>query len=87
MPINFRLVAPEIRYIVEHCEARAFIVQDELVTASRRFAATLAYRDKAMDPLRRISTPPGWTAYEALIARRVGQRTRRRRDSRPTPGR
>ena len=30
VPINFRLVGPEIAYIVEHSEARAFIVQDEL---------------------------------------------------------
>ena len=28
VPINFRLVGPEIRYIVENCEAGALIVQD-----------------------------------------------------------
>ncbi len=33
VPINFRLVGPEIEYIVENCEARAMIVQDELVGA------------------------------------------------------
>src|SRR6202158_2518812 len=27
VPVNFRLVGPEIRYIAENCEARAFIVQ------------------------------------------------------------
>ena len=31
VPINFRLTAPEIAYIASHSEARAFIVQDELV--------------------------------------------------------
>src|SRR5262245_59851509 len=31
VPINFRLVAEEIRYIVENCEAAAFIVQDDLL--------------------------------------------------------
>src|ERR1700693_5473713 len=31
VPINFRLVGEEIRYIVENCEAAAFIVQDALV--------------------------------------------------------
>src|SRR5215467_5383711 len=31
VPINFRLIAEEIRYIVENCEAGAFIVQDDLV--------------------------------------------------------
>ena len=33
VPINFRLVGPEIRYIVENCEAGAIIVQDELIDA------------------------------------------------------
>src|ERR1044071_2485301 len=33
VPINFRLVGPEIAYIVENCEARALIVQDELLDA------------------------------------------------------
>src|ERR1700720_326139 len=31
VPINFRLLGPEIRYIAENCDARALIVQDELV--------------------------------------------------------
>ena len=31
VPINFRLVGPEIRYIVDDAEARAFIVQDDLL--------------------------------------------------------
>ena len=31
VPINFRLVGREIRYIVENCEARALIVQDDLI--------------------------------------------------------
>lgn len=31
VPINFRLTAPEIAYIAGHSEARAFIVQDELL--------------------------------------------------------
>src|SRR5690348_712317 len=30
VPVNFRLLGPEIRYIVENSEARALIVQDEL---------------------------------------------------------
>src|SRR4030095_8532098 len=30
VPVNFRLVAPEIKYIAEHCNARAFIVEDAL---------------------------------------------------------
>ncbi|WP_395700238.1 class I adenylate-forming enzyme family protein [Aquabacterium sp.] len=67
VPVNFRLTAPEIGYIATHCEARAFIVQDELV--------------ERIEPLRREldlvrggwvcfgSERPGagWTDYEALI--------------------
>src|SRR6185503_14788485 len=30
VPLNFRLIGPEIGYIAEHCGARALIVQDEL---------------------------------------------------------
>src|SRR5262245_40846959 len=30
VPVNFRLAGPEIAYIVGHCEARAFIVQEDL---------------------------------------------------------
>ena len=33
VPINFRFVGPEIAYIVENCEAKALIVQDELLDA------------------------------------------------------
>ena len=31
VPINFRLTSPEIRYIVQHCDARALVVQDDLL--------------------------------------------------------
>src|SRR5262249_38326593 len=31
MPINYRLAAPEVRYILEHSEARALVCDDELV--------------------------------------------------------
>ena len=33
MPINFRLIGAEIRYIVENAEAGALIVQDDLLDA------------------------------------------------------
>ena len=31
VPVNFRLVGPEIKYIVEHCAARTCIIEDALV--------------------------------------------------------
>ena len=67
VPINFRLLGPEIAYIVENSEARALVVQEDL-------------RER-VEPLRRTlpldadcyihfggATPSGWNGYEAVIA-------------------
>jgi acyl-CoA synthetase (AMP-forming)/AMP-acid ligase II len=67
VPINFRLVTPEIKYIAEHCEARALIVQDELASQVEPLRGTLEIPDKAWIHIG-DSTPPKWTDYEALIA-------------------
>ena len=40
-PINFRLLGPEIQFIVEDCEARALIVQDELIDVVESMRADL----------------------------------------------
>jgi fatty-acyl-CoA synthase len=74
VPINFRLVGNEIQYIVENCEARAVIVQDELLDAIETVRADL------LVPARNFiafggKCPAGYSAYEALIANA--------RDSRP----
>jgi fatty-acyl-CoA synthase len=74
VPINFRLVGKEIQYIVENCEARAVIVQDELLDAIETVRADL------LVPARNFIAfggrcPAGYSAYEALIANA--------RDSRP----
>jgi fatty-acyl-CoA synthase len=42
VPVNFRLVGPEIQYIAENCEARAMIVQDELVNVLEPVRARLS---------------------------------------------
>ena len=67
VPLNFRLVGPEIRYIAEHCQARAFIVQD---TLADRVEALRDELDVAADAWIHLgdTTPAGWTDYEALIA-------------------
>jgi acyl-CoA synthetase (AMP-forming)/AMP-acid ligase II len=66
VPINFRLVGPEIRYIVENCEARAVIVQDELVARAEEVRGGLDI------PARNwilIGAPrAGWRGYEDLLA-------------------
>jgi len=69
VPINFRLVGPEIAYIVTHCEARAFIVQDDL---RDRVEAIRDHVPIAPDAFVHFGTeraPAGWQSYEALIAR------------------
>jgi len=68
VPINFRLTAPEIAYIASHSEARAFIVQDELLGSVAPIRAELG----EVAPRGWIhfggTAPAGWQAYEALIA-------------------
>ncbi|HTP45527.1 MAG TPA: AMP-binding protein [Casimicrobiaceae bacterium] len=67
VPVNFRLVSPEIRYIVEHCHARAFIVEDELVERVEGLRGELAIPEEGWIHIGE-SVPGGWHAYEALIA-------------------
>jgi len=66
VPINFRLVGPEIRYIAEHCRARAFIAQDELVERVDEIRGALDIPAGAY--LCIGDSRPGWTDYEKLIA-------------------
>ena len=67
VPVNFRLVTPEIKYIAEHCQARAFIVEDELVKGVESLRGELAIPNGAWIHLG-SPAPRGWTDYEALIA-------------------
>ena len=68
VPLNFRLVGPEIKYIAEHCEARAFIAEDELIDRVEGIRGEVAIPH---DRWIRIgdSEQRGWTSYEALLAR------------------
>jgi acyl-CoA synthetase (AMP-forming)/AMP-acid ligase II len=70
VPVNFRLLAPEVAYIAAHSEARAVIVQEDL---RDRVEALRALR--ADSPIGAngwvhfgAATPAGWQGYEALIA-------------------
>ncbi len=68
VPINFRLMGPEIAYIVAHSEARALIVQDDLrdrIEPLRGELATLAAG--GCIHFGGAGTPAGWQGYEALI--------------------
>jgi len=67
VPINFRLTPPEIAYILQHSEARACVVQDELVDQIEAVRGELDLASQAYICLGEHASP-GWTAYEALIA-------------------
>ena len=69
VPINFRLVTGEIEYIATHCEARAFIVQDELVDRVEPVRDRLPIVRGGFLQFGAARVPTGWQDYEALIAR------------------
>lgn len=69
VPVNFRLVAPEILYIVEDCGARAFIVQDSLMGAVEDIRDALDMPEANFVALRAAAPVPGYRDYEALLAK------------------
>jgi fatty-acyl-CoA synthase len=69
VPINFRLMAPEIEYIVTHCEARAFIVQHDLIERVLPIRDRLGIASGAFIHFGKESAPSGWHSYENLISR------------------
>ena len=73
VPINFRLIGSEIRYIIEHSSARALIAQQELVPTVETIRSEIDIQANAWicisdtgDATARA--PAGWSAYEALLA-------------------
>ncbi|HTT09624.1 MAG TPA: class I adenylate-forming enzyme family protein [Burkholderiaceae bacterium] len=68
VPVNFRLVAHEIRYIAEDCGARAFIVQDELLDRVEAIRADLAIAPQRYVHFGPAPIPAGYQAYESLIS-------------------
>ncbi len=68
VPINFRLVGEEIRYIVENCEAAAFIVQDDLVEPVEQVRPDLVVPPRNFIHFGTPTCPPGYRAYEDLLA-------------------
>ena len=67
VPINFRLTPPEIAYIAQHSEARAFIVQDELADRVDAIRGELAIDADGYIALGERALA-GWRGYEPLIA-------------------
>ncbi len=68
VPINFRLAGPEIAYIVQHSEARAFIVQEDLRKAVEGIRAELPIAPARFIHFGADTTPTNWQGYESLIA-------------------
>jgi acyl-CoA synthetase (AMP-forming)/AMP-acid ligase II len=68
VPINFRLAGPEIAYIVQHAEARAAIVQEDLRGVIDSIRAELPIPAEHYVHFGGQGTPAGWHGYEALIA-------------------
>ena len=67
VPINFRLLGPEIVYIAQHCEARALIVQEELVERVEPIRDQLDIAPECFIHLGSGAAPAGWSAYESIL--------------------
>jgi fatty-acyl-CoA synthase len=71
VPINFRLIGSEVQYIVENSEAKAVIVQDDLLDRVEIIRAErLIAENKYIHFGGR--TPPGYRSYEDLVAAGAG---------------
>ncbi len=68
VPVNFRLVGPEVAYIVGNCEARAMIVQDALAGVVEEVRADLPIPETSYIHLGGGACPAGYRAYEAMLA-------------------
>jgi fatty-acyl-CoA synthase len=64
MPINWRLAAPELRYILDHSEARALVCDEPLVDLANEATNTME-RGLVRACLARPA-PDGWTSLEDL---------------------
>ncbi len=68
-PINFRLIAREVLYIVEDAECAALIVQDELVGLIEDISAELSVKEGRRIHFGRRAAPAGFLDYEDIINR------------------
>jgi fatty-acyl-CoA synthase len=66
VPINFRLTGPEIRYIVENCEARVLVVQDDLLAVIESVRADLPVAAANFIHLGAASCPVGYRSMRTF---------------------
>ncbi len=69
MPINFRLIGPETRFILENAGATALIVQDELAGVVEDIRAELPIPQANIIHFGERACPAGWSDYETLLSR------------------
>lgn len=67
VPVNFRLLGGEVRYIVEDAGAQALIVQDDLVERVEEIRAELPVPPSNYIHFGAERTPAGYRSYEELI--------------------
>ncbi len=73
VPINFRLVGPEVRFIVENAGATALIVQDELMGVVEGVRADLPVSPANYIHFGDRPCPAGCRDYEALLGAASGR--------------
>jgi acyl-CoA synthetase (AMP-forming)/AMP-acid ligase II len=64
MPVNWRLAAPEVRYILEHSGARALVCDDAMVPVAND--ATSGMEDALVRVCTARDTPAGWQRFADL---------------------
>jgi acyl-CoA synthetase (AMP-forming)/AMP-acid ligase II len=71
MPINWRLAAPEVRYILEHSGARALVCDEQLIDLANQ---AIEGMDGALLRVCALPTAPdGWTALPDVRVRHWGE--------------
>ena len=73
VPIMFRLSAPEMEYIINHCEAKVFIVQDQWVDHVNGMKKNLSTVQKYISFAVENSSFDGYLSYEDLLAKASGE--------------
>ncbi|BDB30272.1 MULTISPECIES: class I adenylate-forming enzyme family protein [Cupriavidus] len=68
VPVNFRLVGTEIAYIAQNCDARAFLVQAELLGPFEDARRELSLPERNCIVFGSSQPAAGFSQYEALIA-------------------
>jgi fatty-acyl-CoA synthase len=67
VPVNFRLIGPEVRFIVENAGAKAVIVQDELAGVIDDIRAELSVPPGNFIHFGSRACPAGYRDYETLL--------------------